>query len=478
MKNKKAMPPFAGIENGAAQPRSTCAAAAGWLAANRDDRAAHDCLSAGAGAWTLGSAAPYLLEPSTRERRRERKWWGRCDADILDTDSSTPPRARDTARRAALYEWMPLGTGCAELRKQRHALPSMGVLACAFCKRWAGKSILFVGDESQAQFFQSFAHIVGGAAHSYDIRDSRIGQSAPRGVFDDENRACRRADGSVVDVEMTLCARGESGVRIRFIRNELLDLDNARNAARRRPKGARSGTAVEDRGAANGLVEAHDGGEDRFENADGTVRDVGSAEATTRRERSSRDSPISTNKPPTQPRLPNLLLCEWDRAARQAADLIVLNRGYHSTGTAIEVLRFELNQTMHTLDAHLKQHRQGAQIQRTPPMVVYRGTHASLHRCADHSDPITRNASGSVHPVTHALRLHRSNSNAHGSWHNLYAHHRLDQDLMSRLGVPYLNVFTATSLRPGGRLHPTDCARFCLPGPIDEWTRLLLASIT
>ena len=49
---------------------------------------------------------------------------------------------------------------------------------------------------------------------------------------------------------------------------------------------------------------------------------------------------------------------------------------------------------------------------------------------------------------------------------------------MRHLGVPYINTFVATSLRPGGRLHPDDCNHFCLPGPVDEWTRLLLAFAT
>ena len=50
-------------------------------------------------------------------------------------------------------------------------------------------------------------------------------------------------------------------------------------------------------------------------------------------------------------------------------------------------------------------------------------------------------------------------------------------------GVPYLDVYRATSMRPGGYnlLRPRgsrhaviDCGHYCLPGPLDEWSRLLL----
>ena len=110
------------------------------------------------------------------------------------------------------------------------------------------------------------------------------------------------------------------------------------------------------------------------------------------------------------------------------------------------------------------------------PRVVYRGTHASLYRCETYPDPIT--GDGHVNALTHATHLHRSNANSWYGWRNVYGHHRLDQDLMAGLGVPYLNTFVATSMRPGGRLHPLDCNHFCLPGPLDEWTRLLLAFLT
>eukprot|EP00966_Prymnesium_polylepis_P244815 5662770-Prymnesium_polylepis.1 len=54
-------------------------------------------------------------------------------------------------------------------------------------------------------------------------------------------------------------------------------------------------------------------------------------------------------------------------------------------------------------------------------------------------------------------------------------------------GVPFLDVFPATRLRPGGhrvdrRFHrppyrhgKVDCAHYCTPGPINDWVASLLA---
>ena len=236
----------------------------------------------------------------------------------------------------------------------------------------------------------------------------------------------------------------------------------------------------------------------------------------------------------TKLNLPVRVLCEWDAAAAEA-DAIVLNRGYHSLASEVNELKADLNDTFAGLGALLEAavaHRPSppastelgqrnehapppppaspddaiynaalreprnssarpAPWQRgwrrwahrrhgrshTPTRVVYRGTHASIYKCAEYADPLQSSIAG-VHAVTHAMHIHRSNANAWYAWRNVYAHHRLDQDTMASLGVTYLNTYIATSLRPGGRLSPQDCNHFCLPGPPDEWTRLLLAFLT
>lgn len=157
--------------------------------------------------------------------------------------------------------------------------------------------------------------------------------------------------------------------------------------------------------------------------------------------------------------------------AAEAADAIILNRGYHSLerqDQTLAVVRAQLNATLARLAMRV----------RPATRIIYRGTHASMYNCELYADPIGVTAGGRVHPVAYALRIHRSNLNAWHSWRNVYPHHRLDQDLMAQLGVPYLNSFVATSLRPGGRLRRDDCLHFCLPGPVDDWTRWLLAFLT
>ena len=42
--------------------------------------------------------------------------------------------------------------------------------------------------------------------------------------------------------------------------------------------------------------------------------------------------------------------------------------------------------------------------------------------------------------------------------------------------VAYLDVTRATAMRPGGRHSARkDCVHWCLPGPVDDWARMLLA---
>ena len=369
------------------------------------------------------------------------------------------------ARRSCLcflYALPGSNTGCFATLALLRSQPRFATWAG---QKWAGRSVLFVGDETQMQFFQSFANIVGAGTQS-EIRDATVGQSAPPGVFVDENRACRDwaeqhggssgLSGLDMDVEMRLCERGDyKGVRVRFIRNELLWTDSARNAAaRHHAKGVHPAAA-----------------------------EAIASEAATEATRGAKvvDAPTSTNRAPPQARQPSLFLCDWFPAAVAAADLLVLNRGYHITGTNVARLRADLNHTFDQLTRaiHWRQGRRRAGSLPSSPLIVYRGTHASLHHCADFADPMTSNVSGHLHPVAYALRLHRANANTKHAWHMVYPHHRLDQDVANAHGgVTYLNTFTATSLRPGGRLHPNDCARWCLPGPIDEWSRLLLALIT
>lgn len=395
-------------------------AATAWLAAARDhkqQRAAELCLGQGIGHWyalPTDVAAPYIMDNATKRKgMRGTKWIGRCDADLNGENSSRP------ARPAVRFRWQPEGKGCAALLKNNTVLPDQATLAHAFCSRWAGRSVLFVGDSVQAAAFHSFAHIVDGR-----YVPSPLNENAPCNAL---------ADGSGYDADLTaeLCVDNAPDRRVhaRYIRNELLWLNRSRNAA-------------------------------------------GRAQADHTRMKN----------------VPARFLCDWDTAAAEA-DILVINRGYHSTNVDVAVRRDDLNATLHALGAlihhpALSRTHDHEHVTRghEPTRLVYRGTHASIYRCASYSDPLTPPASAGVHEVTHAYHLHRSNANAWYGWRNVYAHARLDQTQVAgmgdRLRMAYVDTYLQTSLRPGGRLDPNDCNHFCLPGPPDEWTTLLLALLT
>ena len=72
----------------------------------------------------------------------------------------------------------------------------------------------------------------------------------------------------------------------------------------------------------------------------------------------------------------------------------------------------------------------------------------------------------------------RSRANAEHGWRAIEGRESLSRKLVGAFGVTYLDTFVSTSYRPGGRMSAINCNHFCLPGPPDEWTRLLLAQWT
>ena len=73
--------------------------------------------------------------------------------------------------------------------------------------------------------------------------------------------------------------------------------------------------------------------------------------------------------------------------------------------------------------------------------------------------------------------LIRSRSNAQYNWRRIEQRASQTRAMLEHLGVPYMDTFVASALRPGGRM-PNSCNHFCLPGPIDDWVRLLIARWT
>ncbi len=100
-------------------------------------RDAQRCLAAGSGRWEPiadWSSPPYTLRPNTYESRLSAYAPHLCD------------RGKTSNRPAVMWRWVPEGPGCSALR-----LPAdTRILTAAFCRRFAGSSILIVGESVQA----------------------------------------------------------------------------------------------------------------------------------------------------------------------------------------------------------------------------------------------------------------------------------------------------------------------------------------
>ena len=128
-----------------------------------------------------------------------------------------------------------------------------------------------------------------------------------------------------------------------------------------------------------------------------------------------------------------------------------------------------LNDTLLQLDAMMRG-RHGGLSRR----VIYRGTHASIHGCdsRDYSDPLWWT-------WTYIQARMRSRFNAPFNWRTIEEREGLTKQHLAPFGVTYMDTFVSSSYRAnGGRMPGGNCNHFCLPGPIDEWTRLLLAYLT
>ena len=379
----------------ATRTAESCSLSQSWSSTRRNASAAHlasACLAHGHGTWVPLQGAqtePYLLTTELEEtlKREPRHWWGICGSD-LKRDASTGDISGRPARPSILHEWTPDGRGCDALRKGNHALPEFDALACSFCALNAGRTVVFVGDSVQGELFLAFASILGARSPRVNPGNEGCRRVAPRGSGKAE-----------LDMSMEVpCSSDGAVITLRFIRNELLWLDDDANARTRHPD-----------------------------------RRLGA---------------------------PALMLCNW-RSAVQRADYLILNRGYHSLAWSNATREVEeLADMMRELSL----------VPSLTPLsdhVIFRGTHASFRSCSTRPDPET----GSYDKVA---SLMRSRSNSQYNWRSVEGRASGARTLLESFGVPYLDTYFATALRPGGRM-PNSCNHFCLPGPVDEWVRLLLA---
>ena len=154
----------------------------------------------------------------------------------------------------------------------------------------------------------------------------------------------------------------------------------------------------------------------------------------------------------------NKYLCDWADDA-SGADLLVLSRGLHEAPDA--AFAEQLAATLDGLSA-----ARGAP---NAPWLVYRGSHAVVPNCHAYADPS---------PESLADRIVATPGEPHSAaWANISHQNRIAKDIADARGVTYMDVFAQTARRPGARpdWHAGECMHYCVPGPIDDWARLLLA---
>jgi|Transcript_34298 hypothetical protein len=133
--------------------------------------------------------------------------------------------------------------------------------------------------------------------------------------------------------------------------------------------------------------------------------------------------------------------CPWLAAATRA-DAVILHAGDYHGGS-------DLNSTLRRVRPQLK----------PAARLVVRGAHAP--RC-----------DGQVGPA-----VNTSDILSRYDWWRLPKRNAEEQrDVEKSLDALYLNVWPLSMANGQGRRDPPrDCVHYCLPGPIDQWTRLLLA---
>lgn len=161
-----------------------------------------------------------------------------------------------------------------------------------------------------------------------------------------------------------------------------------------------------------------------------------------------RDDALRTAAEPLV-QFPGLVSLPWFdlvQAESTRPDVIVLNRGAHFKETA--AFTAELQTTLNQLRGaapHL--------------LIVYRSTPPGHAHCARLHKPLSKRQNPAKLPF---------------HWGDFAAQNNVARRLVKQVGGVWLDVDPMTALRPDGHLSPPkDCLHYCLPGPPDEWTRML-----
>jgi len=151
--------------------------------------------------------------------------------------------------------------------------------------------------------------------------------------------------------------------------------------------------------------------------------------------------------------------CHFTPEMAEWADVIVLNRGLHPT---------PVNTFTRELDVMLRALRNLPPLPPGRPVrsrrIVFRSTHAPIPKCHPHrkiSSVSLQHLVSTGPPEYH--------------WDRLAGLNAIAECLSNRYGVSFVDVYYLSSFRPDAAVKMGDCVHSCLPGPVDEWSRLILS---
>ena len=366
------------------------------------------CLADGGGAWiSAPERKNYVLNKTGHTKK---------DAAYLPHMCDTMPGL--TKRKAALFNWEPRGAGCSEMPG---AKVTADVLAHHFCDKFAGKTVLIVGESINAQLVFSFAHTLGTPRFSYPVCDgsrvrrdtrSRVGVEGGK-VFGYDMRLLRALSySSLVSVEA--CEGPRAPVTIRFIK--AFDLNFSYGLVPGRPT------------------------------TDAELEDAACAEAQGGWAGSSR----------------SMFNLPWATAATQA-DFIFLSRSGYPTGAIPHGVEAATRANLEFLSQLPRQ-----------PRVIMRSSSFGIADCWTKPDPLPQPFVYDLKDPAVAKSRAVTVLHYHEAPEVMEVEKRVFADAPPH--IAYMNLHPATAMRPKGH-HKSrhDCMHWCLPGPPDEWTRLSLA---
>lgn len=157
------------------------------------------------------------------------------------------------------------------------------------------------------------------------------------------------------------------------------------------------------------------------------------------------------------------VFCRFTPEVAAEADVIVLNRGFHYAPP--ETFTAEFDATLRGLMRlpPLPPRAGGvAPTGRRQRRVIVRSTHAPIPRCNPHSR---------ISPVSLAHLVKNGRREYH--WDSLAGVNAIAECLAHAHGATFIDVYHQSSFRPDAAVKRDECVHSCLPGPVDEWSRLI-----